>query len=177
MGPESMTRLLLIGVAGADWPGLAARRDSLPRLAELGARGVAGWLNSPTPREGPAAWATLATGHPPEVHRVIRPEEPWGAGLRPLTLASWRRAPVWASLAANGVSTGSLAWPGARPGAASPGLHIDEDFAEASGATAEAWALPPRCAPPDVREALRELRTHPTDIDAAMLRPLVPDLD
>ncbi|MBW8814481.1 MAG: alkaline phosphatase family protein [Caulobacterales bacterium] len=173
-----MTRLLLIAAAGVDWPSLTGRirAGHAPAMAALAARGAVGLLRSSPPRQGPAAWATVATGRLPEAHRVLRPEEPWAAGLRPLSLASWRYPPVWAALQAAGTATASVAWPGVRPGAALAGLHIDEDIANATGADRSSWALPLHCAPPRARDALRERRVHPRDITAAMLAPLVPDL-
>jgi hypothetical protein len=123
---------------------------------------------------------TLVTGRPPESHGVWRMTEAWAGGVRPVGRASWRAAPVWARLEAAGVSTGSVCWPAAGPGADWPGVHIDRGFAEATGPIRRDWALPRRCAPPAAREALRERRVHPTDITGEMLAPLVPryaDLD
>lgn len=168
----------MIAGAGVDWASLSQqiRAGRLPNLQRLADRGASGWLRSTPPREGPAAWATLATGQLPEVHQVVLSEEAWSAGRRPLSLASWRAPPLWATLQAAGIETASVDWPGARAGAAQAGLHVDPDFAEPAGATPELWSLPPRCAPAAVRDALRELRTHPTQITGGMLLPLVPDL-
>ncbi|HEX3888086.1 MAG TPA: alkaline phosphatase family protein [Phenylobacterium sp.] len=174
-----MTRLLVIGAAGMDWPSLSATGPG--RLAALRSRGAAGWLRGPGDAAGPAPWVSLVTGRLPEAHGVWRREEAWGGGRRRISRASWRVPPVWAQLSAAGISTASVAWPAARPGAdwsrAGAGEHIDRDFAEATGKDAASWALPPRCAPPGLREDLRDLRVHPTQITGAMLAPLVPDLD
>ncbi|MDB5497045.1 MAG: type phosphodiesterase/nucleotide pyrophosphatase [Phenylobacterium sp.] len=170
-----MTRLLVIGAAGLDWPNLSAR--AAPQLARLQARGTAGWLRSAGSAAGPAPWVSMVTGHPPERHGIWRREEAYPGGIRPISRASWREAPVWERLAAVGVTTASVAWPGARPGAAWRGEHIDRDFAEASGPTQADWALPLRCAPLDLREALRGLRVHPSQITGGMLRPLAPTLN
>jgi hypothetical protein len=178
MGPVSMTRLLLIGASGLDWASLAAglRSGGLPSLAELARRGAAGWLGAVPPRDGPAPWTSLATGCPPETHGVYRAEEAWSGGLRPISRASWSAPALWARLEAAGVSTGGVGWPAARPGAGWAGLHLDEDFAAASGRTGQDWALPRRCVPDAVRDTVRDLRVHPTDISPAMLKPLVPDM-
>jgi len=178
MARESMTRLLLIGAAGLDWPGVNARIEAgeAPNLAALRARGAAGWLRGWPPFEGPAPWTTLVTGRYPEAHGVWRTQEAWAAGARPVSRASWRAAPLWARLAEAGVSTGSVGWPAARPGAAWAGDHVDRDFAVATGRSHDDWALPLDCAPPDAREALRDLRVHPSEITGDMLAPLVPGL-
>ncbi len=168
----------MIGVSGIDWLGFGARRASglLPRLDALAGRGVALPLNAPRAETGLGAWASLATGRHPETHGVFLKDEPSAAGLRPVGRASWRAPPVWARLAAAGVSTGGVAWPASRDGADWDGAHIDESYAQASGKSGAEWALPRRCAPDWARAALRERRVHPTDITAAMLGPLVPDL-
>ena len=74
------------------------------------------------------------------------------------------------------MSTASVNWPGARHGADWAGWHIDDAFAEASAKNPADWALPRTCMPRDLREALRPLRTHPTQITGDMLTPLVPAL-
>ena len=169
-----MTRLLLIGASGLDWAGLSAR--PAPHLAALRGRGAVLGLRSAEGSLGPAPWATLATGRPAEVHGVWRRDEAWGGGVRPLTAASWRAAPLWARLSAAGLSTASVAWPGARHGADWAGCHIDDEFAEASSLDPADWALPLHCAPAELRQTLRGLRTHPAQITGDMLAPLVPEL-
>jgi tetratricopeptide (TPR) repeat protein len=173
-----MTRLLLIGVEGLDFAAFdrLARPGSLEHLASLRRRGAAGWIAGSAPGDGPAGWATLATGQPPEIHGVWRREEAWAGGLRPISRAAWRAPPLWARLEAAGISTGGAGWPALRPGAAWPGAHIDEDFAAPSGRDAAQWAVPLDAAPADAVAALRGRRVHPTQITAAMLRGLVPDL-
>ncbi len=168
----------MIAASGVDWASLGRqlRAGRLPNLQQIADRGVSGWLRAAPPRDGPAAWAGLATGQLPETHGVVLREETWCGGRRPLTLASWRAPPVWATLEAAGIETASVDWPGARPGAVQAGTHIDPDFAEPAGATPELWSLPLRCAPAAARSALRELRTHPTQITGEMLLPLVPRL-
>jgi hypothetical protein len=173
-----MTRLLLIGADGLDWASFDSltRAGALPELAALRARGAAGWLGGAAPTIGPAAWTTIATGALPEDHGVWRDSEEWPGGVRASTQASWRRPPVWNTLAVAGVSTGSVAWRASTPGASWQGVHIDERFADPTSVDPEDWAMPRRCAPDDLRETLRGRRIHPLRITATMLRPLVPDM-
>jgi Type I phosphodiesterase / nucleotide pyrophosphatase/Tetratricopeptide repeat len=173
-----VTRLLLIGASGMDWPGFdrATRAGTLPRLAALRRRGVASWLSGAADTSGPASWVSIVTGYEPEYHGVWRAVEEWPGGVRPTTRASWRAAPLWARLEAAGVSTGGVGWPVSRPGASWAGVHVDPDFASPTGRTPLEWALPLHCAPLAARETLRGRRVHPTQITAAMLQPLVPDL-
>lgn len=169
-----MTRLLIIGASGLDRTGVSTR--AAPHLAALTERGVMLGLRAPDGPLGPAPWATMATGAPPEVHGVWRHDEAWGGGVRPLTAASWRVAPLWARISAAGLATASVNWPGARHGAHWTGWHIDDEFAVASALEPADWALPRDCAPHDLREALRPLRMHPTQITGDMLIPFVPAL-
>lgn len=173
-----MTRLLLIAASGIDWAGFDAKTRSgeLPALTALRARGAAGWLGGAPITAGPAGWASMATGLPPEVHGVWRNVEAWPGGVRPVGQASWRHPPVWARVEAAGVSTGSVDWRASRPGAAWPGVHVDESYAEPTGPRAADWAMPRRCTPDALRAVLRPRRVHPLDVTAAMLAPLVPDL-
>jgi hypothetical protein len=175
MDPERMTRLVLIGAAGLDWTSTAAA--AMPHLSALQARGTAGWLRSAGEPVGPAPWVSMVTGRSAAQHGVWRREEAWSGGLRPVSQASWRAPPVWAHLAAAGVSTASVAWPAARPGASWAGDHVDRDFATATGLDVDSWALPRRSVPAKLREALRGLRVHPTQITGDMLLPLVPTLN
>lgn len=171
-------RILVIGISGADWPSLRAvmRAGLTPNLSALAGRGAFGSLRPGGPQDGLAPWATMASGHPPIVHGVYRDSEAWAGGLRPTGRASWRKRPLWAALEEEGVSTGSVGWPGIAPADSWAGLHVDESYATASGTRWDDWALPLHCAPPALREALRDARVHPSDIGAPQLLPLVPNL-
>lgn len=171
-------RLVVLSAAGLDWPTLqtALTEARAPNLASLCAEGARGALTGHELPGGPAAWVTLATGQRPEVHRVGAADQPWAGGLRPAARPDWRAPAVWETLEAAGIATGVVAWPAARPADAWPGLHIDETYAEATGASAADWALPPHAVPTAAREDLRDRRVHPTGIAGAMLRPFVPDI-
>lgn len=173
-----MTKLLLIAADGLDWAGFDAstRSGALPAFAGLRKRGFAGSLTGAPVGDGLAALASLMTGVQPEAHGVWRASEAWGGGLRPTGRASWRVPPLWARLEAAGVSTGSVGWPGIRSGADWAGVHIDETFADPTGKTAADWALPLRCAPADVRDAIALRRVHPTQITTDAILGFVPGL-
>ena len=174
-----MIRLLLVGLPGADWATLPRRLAGLPFLRGLVERGVAGPLRCPPPLgDGPAPWAALATGRHAEAHGVLLPTEvrPDGGGLRPASARSWRAAPLWSQLEAAGLRAGVVAWPAAAPAVAWPGLHVDASFAAATGRDAQGWALPRRCVTPELRGALRDLRLHPTEIDAETPAGFVPGM-
>jgi hypothetical protein len=171
-----MTRCVLISASGLDWAGFkaATRSGETPALAALAEKGAATWLAGAPLGDGPAVWASMATGAEAESHGIWRRQEAWPGGVRPVGRSSWRVAPVWAKLEAAGIATGSVHWPATRNGADWAGAHIDETFASPTGRFGEDWALPLHCAPEAARAALRDRRVHPTDITAAMLRPFVP---
>lgn len=169
-------KLLLVHLDGIDWASLVARvrAGSLPAIAGLMARGACGRLLSNVPVASPAALATLMTGQPPQAHGIITGWEPWAGGLRPAGRTAWCVDPLWLRLADAGFVTSSIGLPTMRPGAAWPGNHIDDRLALPDGRSWQTWSLPRDVAPPDLREDLRDLRVHPTDITSEMLRPLVP---
>src|ERR1019366_6972032 len=146
---------ILVGLSGLDWKSFDARTSngSLPRIAALRARGACGRVRAQGAQSEAADFATLMTGVHPEVHRVWMAQEPWEGGVRPLSRASWRAAPIWARLAAAGVGTGSVAWPGSRPGASWEGTHLDDSLLEASAFDPADWALPRAAAPIAARAA------------------------
>ncbi len=163
-----------------DWPSCEPARlaaAKVRRLASLRTRGVAGWLAGAAVSSGPAAAVTLATGVQPEIHGIWRKGEAWAGGVRPIGRASWRLQPVWSRLEAAGVSTGSVCWPASRPGDDWPGLHVDNSFAEPTGADHRTWALPLHCAPATARESLRDRRVHPNQIADPVLAPFVAGAD
>ena len=174
-----MARVLLIGADGLDRRSFLSQAQAgrTPHLSGLARRGCAGWLAASAFGDGPAAWASIATGRPLQDHQVFLREEAWAGGVRPIGRASWRVAPVWARLEAAGISTGSVGWPATRPGSAWDGLHIDDEFPDPGGQDPEPWALPLGCAPKIHRETLRGLRVHAADISGDMLLPFVPDLN
>ena len=173
-------RALVIGASGLDWPSLheAAERGLIPNLQALGARGSAGRLRADPDCVSPgfSGWASLVTGLPTAIHDVWREQEAWAGGLRATGRASWRVPPLWTRLAAAGVATGGVAWPGLRAGADWAGEHVADSYGQATGPDRHDWALPLHCAPSHLREALRPLRVHPADIGIGQLLPLVPDI-
>jgi hypothetical protein len=171
-------KIALLGLAGIGWDDLSARLAAgrLPAIGALVARGACGRLRPANPASGPAGWATIATGLPPDRHGIILSEEVWAGGLRKVGRASWNADPLWLRLADAGFATASIGWPGTTPGVAWPGIHVDPRFFVATGMTFDDWLIPRGAAPDDWVERLREVRVHPRDITGAMLKPFVPAL-
>jgi len=64
-------RLLLIGLDGADWRHMDRLSGQLPNLERLKAQGAWGPLSTLRPTESPRIWTSIATGKPPEEHRIL----------------------------------------------------------------------------------------------------------
>lgn len=107
----SDTRLVLIGLDGAEWdlihPMIAA--GEMPHLAGLMERGVHGKLRSlEPPQKSPAIWTTIATGKSPTEHG-IRSFVDKVAG-KPLTKNMRRVRALWSILSGVGRTTGVVGW-------------------------------------------------------------------
>ena len=167
-------------LASTACPGLIAgwrhRRIRLPHLAQLINAGQAAPLVGAEFSEGPAAWTTLATGVPPDDHGVAFADEARCGGPRPVSRRSWHARPWWEAAHDHGRSVASVAWPANAPAGRLPGHQIDDSIARASGRDRHGWALPLHCASGPVRDALRNRRIHPTDIDARIVARFVTDL-
>ena len=174
-------RVLLVGLDGIDWASfvgeLAAHR--LPALAALAKRGMAVPLRALPPLHGPANWTTIATGQPPEQHGVVRYTEGWAGGVRAAGLDGWAAPPMWQRTAAAGLATVAVGWPcSASPGVAMSGEGarlVDDRYLRIDGADHDRWPLPLHCVPTDLREALRDARTHPGEVPADAVAPFLTD--
>lgn len=112
--PPADTRLLLVGLDGADWavldPLIEAGR--LPNLARLVREGVRAKLMTITPTLSPVVWTTIATGVDPEEHGILDFLIPatGGQAAQPVTSAHRKVAAVWDLLSEAGISVGVVGW-------------------------------------------------------------------
>jgi len=112
--PAARSRLVLIGLDGADWSVIRPliERGRLPALGSLVSRGASGVLRSIPPTISPALWTTVMTGVRPELHGVRdfvyrRP----GSYDQPLADSTIReRLALWNILSGLGLSVGVLDW-------------------------------------------------------------------
>lgn len=134
--------------------------------------GISGQLD-PGAHTGMSLWAGLATGVPLAVHGVAAAVEarPDGGGMQPTSARSWRAAPLWDSLTAQGVAAVAIGWPGTSCASSWNATVVDDRYAQAHATLDLDWPLAPRCVhPAHWRDALRELRVHPEDLDEKALR-------
>jgi len=108
------TRVLLIGLDGADWnildPLIEAGR--LPNLARLSRTGVRGRLHSITPMLSPVIWTSIATGVLPGRHGIIdflATTDRDGERV-PVTSTLRRTKAIWNILSENGLTVGVAGW-------------------------------------------------------------------
>jgi hypothetical protein len=151
----------------------------MPHFAQIRREGAWGRLLAGEPLVASSIWTTLATGRQPETHGVLSPSmpRPDGGGVIQVGRAAWRAPSVWQAAAAGDRRTLTIGWPATWPATAWTGIHVDIRFATPTGPDFGSWAMPSGCvAPLPLRERLRMLRVHPTDVTGLMLAPLVPRL-
>lgn len=66
-----MSRILLIGIDGLDWPVLEPMLTDLPALGELRSKGYSGLLKSVFPPDSIPSWVSIFTGLDPSEHGVL----------------------------------------------------------------------------------------------------------
>jgi len=172
-------RSLVIGLRSVDWPSLHPHLDAgrMPNLLNLIERGASATLASARPLTREVLWTSLATGLLGDRHGVLWQIEirPDNGGVQRTGRRSWRAPAFWELLEAEGIATACVNWPATSPADRWPGVHVDEAFAMPSGDSFENWALPEHClSPTALRQALSELRVHPTDPLHEELAALVP---
>lgn len=108
------TRILLVGLDGADWaildPLIASGR--LPNLARLVREGARAKLMTISPTLSPVVWTTIATGVEPERHGILDFLVPakGGGPPEPVTSAERKAAALWEILSEAGISVGIVGW-------------------------------------------------------------------
>lgn len=163
----------LVTLEDLSWTALeaAVERGELPYFSALLKESRVFRLRPEAPSGSCSVWGSIATGTAATDHGLTYPLEAWPGGLRRTTRASWLRPPVWRSLSDQGFKTASIAFPFASPGACWSGAHVDERIVEISGIAWEDWPLPLDVAPSGLREELREVRVHTSDIHPDLLGP------
>ena len=117
--PPLDTKLLVIGLDGADWavldPLLAQGR--MPNLAHLIATGVRADLQTIVPTLSPVVWTTVATGVEPDRHGILDflVRDPRTGEEQPVTSVQRRVPTVWEMLSEAGVPVGVVGWWGTWP--------------------------------------------------------------
>ena len=156
-----MSKVLLIGLSGADWQHLQPLIDEqkLPTLARLIKHGSSVSLTTPTPLGRVPLWTTIATGYPPAAHQVFQ-----GAFKgQPATQKQWQKAPFWAQLHQAKQRCQIYNW---------PGTHTPEPQADLL--VSDLPEIPDAFFPNSLAQELRDLAVQPEEIDGETLKTLIP---
>ena len=170
---------IILAVPDMTWASTWARVEAgtLPAIAAVAQRGVRCRMTPLVDPNAPAIWPTIATGQLAERHAILAAAEAWAGGMRPPQRSSWRAPPFWEQLTRAGIATLGVGWPVTEPGSDWAATIIDNRIGQPTGAGWDDWFLPRGVSPAGLRDRVRDMRVHPTDITAEMLRPFVPDLE
>ena len=170
---KSGTRLLLIGLDGADWnimdPLIQAGR--LPILGRLVRSGVRGRLHTITPMLSPVIWTSIATGVVPERHGIIDFMATTGHdGDRiPVTSSLRKTKALWNILSEQGLSVGIAGWWATFPAEKVNGFVVSDRVAyQLFGAGAAHDPVKEgKVYPPDLDDLVASLTVAPETIGVA----------
>jgi predicted AlkP superfamily phosphohydrolase/phosphomutase/tetratricopeptide (TPR) repeat protein len=180
---DHSSRLVVVGWDSADWKIInpLLERGEMPMLAKLVAEGTAGNLTTLEPSISPMLWTSIATGRHPAEHGVHGFTEVKENRVWPVSAATRRCRAVWNILSEHGLKTNLVGW-FASQGERDPNVHLVSDlFSRAPEHKVSApgdWPPPPAGTfwPESLNESLEELRVHPSELDADLMRMFIPRL-
>lgn len=175
----SRRRVLLVGWDAADWGVIQPLLDAghMPHLARLIERGVMGNLLTLQPMLSPMLWTSIATGKRPSKHGVhgFAEVSPDSGDIHPISSRSRTTKAIWNILHQQGKTCHVIGWWPSHPAEPLRGAMVSDLFHKAVGSIEKPWPLPPGTVhPPELAEALTDLRVHPQEIEGDMLRAFVP---
>ncbi len=164
------TRLLVVGLDGADWPIIDAllAQDRLPNLGALIERGVRAKLLTISPMLSPVIWTTVATGVEPSRHGILDfvVADPSGTSRQPVTSAQRQVPTIWELVSRSGVDVGVTAWWASWPADPVRGYLVSDRIAyqlfgfrsDIDDAQGKTW-------PPDLYEQVKSKIVPPDSVD------------
>jgi tetratricopeptide (TPR) repeat protein len=179
-------RLLLVGWDSADWKIIHPLLDGgeLPGLARLVECGSIGNLTTLEPQLSPMLWTSIATGKMAYHHGVpgFTEVDPGTGAVVPVSAATRKCRTIWEILGQRGLRSHVVGWFATHGEEGHPGCVVSSAFCHPPGRVAgddsADWPPPPRGTywPPELAEAMNELRVGPHDIDPDhVLRLFVPE--
>ncbi len=111
---ETLTKVVLLGLDGADWEIIdpLIEKGELPALGALKERGAWGNMKSMKPMLSPLLWTSVATGRPPAEHGIIDflMKDARTGGAVPVT-SRWRKTKaLWSIFTDLGKPSAFVAW-------------------------------------------------------------------
>ncbi len=179
-------RLLLVGWDSADWKIIHPLLDAgdMPGLARLVETGVSGNLTTLEPQLSPMLWTSIATGKMAYHHGVpgFTEVDPDTGRIVPVSAATRRCRTLWEMLGERGLRSHVVSWFATHGEQAADGCVVSNMFCHLPGTTAHQspadWPPPPAGTywPPELAEAMNELRVSPHDLDPdEVIRLFVPE--
>jgi predicted AlkP superfamily phosphohydrolase/phosphomutase len=92
-----MSRLVLIGIDGMDWPVLETMIGGLPAIRAIGERGFAGQMDSIFPPDSIPSWVSIFTGLDPSEHGILESIDYFKKDVRQFAVdtSSFRERTFW----------------------------------------------------------------------------------
>lgn len=173
---ETATRLMLIGLDGADWEILdpLLEQGRLPHLKQLVRGGVRAKLLSISPLLSPVIWTTVATGVEPRRHGILDflVDDPEGGSRQPVTSAQRQVPTVWEILSRSGVEVGVVGWWASWPADPVHGYLVSDRLAyQLFGYRSDPDDSQGKTWPPDLYPAIRGRIVAPDSVGWDPVRP------
>jgi len=177
----SPLRVLLIGWDAADWKVITPLMDSgkMPNLEKLVNTGVKGNIASLYPGLSPMLWTSIATGKRPFKHGILgfTEPDPHSEGIRPITNLSRKTKAIWNILGQRGMKSNVIGWWPSHPAEPINGVMVSNHYPRAVAPFGQPWPMAPGTVhPARLIPSFRDLRLHPQELDAAVIRNFVPKL-
>lgn len=166
--PPTGTRLLVVGLDGADWEILdpLLQQGRMPHLAGLIDSGARGKLLSLSPLLSPVIWTTVATGVEPSRHGVLDFLVEDAEGVRQPVTSAQRRVPtLWEILSRSGIDVGVVGWWASWPADPVRGYLVSDRLAyQLFGFRADPEVSQGKSWPPELYDDLRPLVRIPESV-------------
>jgi tetratricopeptide (TPR) repeat protein len=171
-------RVLLVGWDAADWKVInpLMERGYMPAFSGLINRGVMADMETLQPVLSPMLWNSIATGKRADEHGILGFTEvdPAGGNVRPVTSTSRRVKALWNILSQEGFRSNVVSWFGGHPAEPIRGACVSDAYARGFPPKGDPWPIMPGTVWPErLAEALTDLRIHPGDIDAGIVRTFI----
>jgi len=178
-------KLLVIGLAGADWGRVRPLMDQgrLPHLSALVERGATGRILRSEPPLPPLLWTTLVTGRPPDEHGILDFVESDGdGGDQPVSGRGRRVKALWNMADEAGLTTVCVGWWTTWPAEPIRGAMVSDRWVAGMPA-ATGWPAPAMAggsgsrdlvSPATLRAQVDPLRLDPLDVGEREMARFLP---
>jgi tetratricopeptide (TPR) repeat protein len=165
--------VILVGLDAADWQAIEplAAAGRLPAFARLRDAGRTGVLRATPPLVSPIVWTTIATGRPPEEHRVLdfMVDRPAG-GQVPVGVADRRVEALWNIASGRGRRVAVVGWWATAPAEDVNGV-VASDGVAPQLLRADGSLAPGAISPPSEAARLARFLVRPRDLQPRDLAP------